>query len=110
MISAEDRSLADAIETVITICKEAMAADNKLAFLLAHIVELIDAIKVIVDFILDQLKGDKVMATQYAHEFLRLEGVLSSCIEDAPRPEGPLTWLAVLRLILKLLEMLRKDE
>jgi len=102
-----DRSTA--IQTVIRIVKAAIASDNKLGYLIANIVELIDSVKVIIDFILDQMRDEKVMATTNAFEWMELERVLVECVDDADaRPEGPLTWLALMRLMLKLLEMLKK--
>ena len=80
-----------------------MDSAHTIGYLLQNLEGVTVASRLIVDFAIEQWNDDLPMTTQDSIGFLQLEYALHTAIRDPAQPEGPLAWLAIVRLILKLL-------
>ena len=105
-------SLAEALRAIIDILKGALAAENKWTYLLGKLPELIAAVKVVIDFVLD-LMSDKVMAPEGIEvEAGELMVLLADVMEtEQPRPQfGVMMWIAIVKAIITLIGLLKEQQ
>ena len=100
---ADRKRVKRAVDTLATIVHDAVDSADMIGYLLQNLEEVTVSSRLIVDFAIEQWNDDRPMTTQDSIGFLQLEYAVNSAIRQHEQPEGPLAWLAIVRLILKLL-------
>ena len=98
--------LEEAILKYKEILTEAMAADNKWLYLVSHLSDLVEAGQVIIAFAIGLfVEDDRVGVTAVAESAgVELHSALIDTLGETDKPAiGPMMWIAIAQLILKLL-------
>ena len=98
-----------AVTELTRVVTDAVDSADMLGYLDCHLEDVTAAARQIIDYALEQWADSMPMTTQDSIGFLQLEYAINSAVVTPSQPEGPLPWLDIVRLVLKLLYTIEKQ-